>query len=223
MKLFKFLLVCVASAGLFTQAANAQVKLTLTPVASNTVSIGNSIDYILSISGLQGYDAITDYGSVIYSQNGPGLSAFNITLNFDPSLVSFSVSSFLSSFGSGVADGISSGSDTSIAGQLNLNALSLDFNRQDFIGLDATGLPINQASSFTLATITATAIGEGTGNINIDTDSSSLSDQDGNTITLNSADNGSFEAVPEPSTTALLGLAGVAVLLKFRRRFAHAA
>jgi hypothetical protein len=203
MKFLKSILACVAALALFAQAASAAVTLTLTPVTSSTVSVGDTVQYYLTISGLMSTDNVDT-----------ALSGFVITLDFDGTTVSLSLADYLSSFG-GVTETDSILTDTAVTDStLSLAAFSSTTEASAFS---------SQSSSFTLATITITAVSSGTTTISIDTDSSSLTDQNGNTIVIGSTSDATVTVVPEPSVTALVGLAGLLVFIKFRRRLAQAA
>ncbi|XHR28955.1 MAG: PEP-CTERM sorting domain-containing protein [Chthoniobacteraceae bacterium] len=228
MKFIKHLLACVAAAGLFAQAANAAVTLSLTPVTSSTLSVGDSVQYYLTISGLQstdnadtalsGFIIDLDYDSTkvtvsLSSYLTCALSGFIIDLDYDSTKVTVSLSSYLTSFG-GVTETDAIYTDTVISSNsLSLSAFSSTYDSSAYS---------SQSSSFTLATITVTGQSAGSASISIDADSS-LSDQNGNTIVVGSVTDATVTVVPEPGTTALLGLAGLLAVMKFRRRFAQAA
>ncbi|GEM_PF-6507423 len=199
MKFIKHLLACVAAVGLLAHAANAAVTLSLTPVTSSTVSVGDSVQYYLTISGLKGVD-----------NPNTALSGYIIDLEYDSTKVTVSLSSYLTSFG-GVTETNSIAVDTYTAdGLLSLAAVSSA----------SSSAFSSQVSSFTLATITVTGQSAGSASVSINSDSS-LSDQDGNTVAVGSVSDAAVTVVPEPSTAAFVGLAGLLAVMRFRRRFAQ--
>jgi len=159
------------------------------------VNVGIPVSVGLTISGLGDYAA-------------PSLSAFDLDVLFDPTILAFNAAVFgdpllgdqLDLSGSGVT-----GASISTPGTLNLFEISLEL---------PDDLNSSQADSFTLAMLTFNTIALGTSPLGISI--IELGDADGNPLTADTQV-GSVTAVPEPGTLLLIssGLAGVAYL---RRR-----
>ena len=182
---------CVACPGV----AKAQgVTLTLTPVISGTIGgIGSTTDYNLNISGLHTNPDIA---------GSPALGGYNVVLDFNPTIVSFT--SVL--YGSAVND--FAYTDSSVSGQLTLSNQSFS---------SAATLEGSQAASFTVATVTFQGTALGSSAITIDP-TTSLSDENGSSLAVVVANNSSVQVVPEPSVFGFASLGLLAVLMFQRRR-----
>lgn len=194
---------CVAFAGI-AFPASAQITLSLSPAAQTNV-IGGLSTFNLNISGLKGS---ADY-------NGPALGAFEVTLDYDASIVSLQSDTFGNL--AGVDELNNNGSaillDSSAPGEIQLTEYSTD--------LPST-LEIDQTTSFTLATFTLQGINAGTTPLAFDLSNTSLSDENGNSLDLINANSGSFTvtSVPEPSFYGLSALTlGLVGLLRIWLRF----
>jgi hypothetical protein len=172
---------------------------------------GDTVTFTLNISGLK-------YGYTSDDPKSPSLGAFDLVLDYDPTVLSLVSDSFGSSVttGSGmwVDPSNSNNSDLQIdlssAGQVNLNDISGDTAAQ----LDAS-----QAAAFSLGTVTFEAIGAGSTQLTWDS-STSLSDETGvGTLAFTTSSNQpTISAVPEPSTygIALCGLGLLLVIMSKR-------
>ncbi len=162
------------------------------------LTAGNSFTADLWISGLG-------------DNTSPALSAFDITIGFDHSKISFD--SIV--FGSGLDIGSSGDNlrETIVsADSLNIYDISYD---------DASGLVANQSESFILASITFAAIGMGNTALLISNNSLILGDENGNRLStdVDTLDL-TIDPVPEPATIILLGtgLLGLGARIKCRRK-----
>ncbi len=145
------------------------------------VSPGEDISVGLVISGLGDYSA-------------PSLGAFDITVGFDPSLLSFSdytLGPYLGDLSLGEAMDVSSGQVS--ADSVNLVELSF---------LDVASLEALQPSSFTIATLTFEGLQAGNASFHFSINA--IGDEYGNPL-------------PEPRTVLLLSLALVGIAA-FRKR-----
>lgn len=180
---------CALSVVLLSTAAHA-AQLDL---SSASISQGGTATIDLGISGLG---------------NGTALGVFDITVDFNPAVVSFGSATFgdpslgdqLDLEGFGTLQSTTSGS-----GSAELFELSFDSN---------SALTSLQATNFTLATLTFTGIAHGTSDLSLSVNA--LGDQDGNAIAPDlgsgSITVGSTTSVSEPGTWALL-IAGMSALL----------
>ena len=169
-------------------SAHAAV-ISIDPVAQD-VKLHSSVTVDINISGLAAGAA-------------PSLGAFDIDLNFDPTILSFSSATF----GAGldpVGIGTFNGATDFGGGLLNLFEVSLT---------PTVFLDLFQSDAFTLAQVTFEAIGAGLSDLGLSV--LALSDGDGNSIGAETV--GATVSVPEPSTLALLGL-GLAGLGFARRK-----
>ncbi len=170
------------------------VLLTLDP-AAQTVGTGASVALDLNVSGLSDFAA-------------PSLGAWDVDIDFDPTILSFTGAIFgnqLDLFGLGGINGV-----FDLGGIIDIFEVSLDL---------ASDLDTLQAGAFTLATLSFDAIGVGTSALTITIDD--LSDADGAALgALASGASVTVTApvsVPEPGTYLLFffGLAGIAALRRF--------
>jgi Cohesin domain len=162
-------------------SAKGGIQLTLDP-ASAQVDLGGTTDLFVGINGLG---------------DPPSLSAYDLTVNFDPTLFSFA--------------GISFG-DPSIGNQLNLSGFGtitsenagLDFINFSEVSLDsAETLDTMQASSFVLVDLEFQALNNGIGTFSI-ANTAVLGDSSGNPLTASSLGTAAIQAgtggsaTPEP-------------------------
>lgn len=194
--LVKFLLGCALVAGLAV-SASAQISLYFSP-SSQSTSPNGTVTYGLYVKGLK--------NSADYS--GPVLGGYNITLDFDASIVavqSVSFGSLLSQSGPDFQV-----ADTSTPGVLSLSEISFD---------SPSVLEAAQSASFALASVTFSGLAKGTSAISFDLANTSLSDENANTLDLaGGGAAGSVSVVPEPSVTAAaIGLAAIGAVVARRR------
>lgn len=179
--------------------AQAAVSLSLSP-AAQTAAPGDSIELMLIASGL------TEGGA-------PSLGAFDLILNYDPSILAYSGVVFGDMLGP-VFGAITFEFDDGL-GALNLAAVSLD---------DAATLDALQPGAFELATITFLATGAGVSPVAIDAQSVILGDALGAPLELGGLENASVavseqNAVPEvpaPGLAAILAAIALAVRKQLR-------
>jgi hypothetical protein len=141
---------------------------------------------------------------------GPvGIGGFDITVGYDPLLLSFNSVIFDSYLGDPTTDAIAI--DTPNSGTVNAYEVSF---------LSPSVLLQLQPDDFVLFTLNFNAIGTGTSPLTFD--SVLLSDESGNQIVPTQLRSGSvdanFNSVPEPGTILLLG-AGLLGLTALRRKF----
>lgn len=203
-----FLLVPVLlGSGLLSSAVAAEINLSVQP-STSAVPVGGNTTVDLTISGLGNGTA-------------PSLSAFDLSLGFDPMLLSVSKVSFGSS--SPPFDQLNLSNYGTIsqfiqpsAGILRLYEVSLD---------DPATLNSMQLGAFTLAEITFNGRMAGSSHLSLSV--TSLGDASGNPLFVSSVTGASVSVngssvVPEPGSAALFGLAvGLSiiwriVLRKFR-------
>jgi hypothetical protein len=193
----RFLAISAAFAAGST-AALAAINIAVDP-ANRVISLGSATDAAISIDGLG-------------TGSAPSVGAFDITVGYNPSILSFVSASFgdpslgdqldLSHLGTYVTV-------TPGAGSVNLFELSFD---------SAADLNSFQASTFRLVTLKF--MGSGVGVSPISLNLNSLADADGVGLATNLASGSiSVTAVPEPSE-ALMLLAGLAILGCWRRPLA---
>jgi len=202
MKKTSFALVLLAIAGL-TISANAASNVSLSFVNSltgtnnNTVFLGSEFTYNIVISNLHGSPN---------TANSPALSVYDLFVNYDSSQISYQRATLNDNY---VNDDPYYSDDGS--GQIELFNMSL-FNSPEF-------LQANQAALFTIGTITFKALKAGFGTLIFDSSSRMLNEyRDELTFSTESA-TVTTNAVPEPSSAALIALgAGGLVLVVLRRR-----
>jgi len=180
---------------LFTTPSHANAILTITP-DTQSVSAGSPVSFAVNISGL---------GS------GIALGAYVLDIGFDSALLNFTQATFGDPLLGDQLDLLNTGSNAPAAtpsqGKINLIEFSLD---------DPTTLIANQASNFTLTTLSFTSLTQGTSPITLSVNS--LTDANANDIqssTLNGsvAINRSLNTVSEPEALLLLMSGGLAFLL----------
>jgi hypothetical protein len=159
---------------------------------NSTISVGNLITYNINIANLKTYP------------NG-GLGAYDITVDFPSSVLSFQSATLGSGF-----DLIDSPFQTNSASQVELSNVSFD---------SAANILAAQTASFTIGTITFQAIASGTGSLTFEgLGVTSLSDEQNNSVVYSTA-GAQITAVPEPSSIALMVVgAGALAVFVFRRR-----
>jgi hypothetical protein len=179
------------------------ITLGFTP-ASQAVNAGSSFTVGVAISGLG-------------DRSSPSLSTFDLTIGFDPGLLSFAGAAFGDPVLGGDQLDLSGlgGNPASFAatapGMLNLFELSLD---------SAADLDALQAGSFTLAILTFNATRAGTGALGISINA--LGDSFGDSLAAGTS-SGSIAvnglSLPEPAVPPLLaiGLAGLACIKRKAR------
>ena len=192
MRVFPARSLLIVAAFILSSHANA-VEIFVQP-DSQPVFLGTPVEIAISVSGLG-------------VGGPPSLGAFDLDLEFDPTVLSFSSADFgdpvlgdqLDLFGLG---SIFAAADLG-GGAVNLFQVSLDL---------PSDLNILQSDSFTLATLLFDPILVGTSEITLTVNG--LADAEGAALTAD-VRNGTVGAVPEPSTWLLFG-AGLVLL--FRRR-----
>ena len=214
MKHFNLLLILEAAVFLGAVNLNAGSIILSADPSSSSVNVGGTVTVQVEIQGLQ-----SD------SPNGPSLGGYDFLFGYNPAILGDPVISF---------------GDPILGDQLALEVPSitcigtacgaasnfpLDIGE---VSLDSPSvLNADQASAFTLATITFTALGTGT--TPLDLGGVLLADENGKALTLDALEDSSVTvnsvataATPEPSTGVLLPLAvGLAGLL-LRRRWSTA-
>jgi hypothetical protein len=181
---------------LFAPPSQANIILNITP-DTQSLSVGSPVSFSINVSGL---------GS------GTALGAYDLNIGFDSALLSFSQVIFGDQTLGDQLDlshlGLNAPTATPSLGNVNLIEFSLD---------DPATLIAQQASSFTLATVSFTTLASGISPITL----SVLGLTDANAIDIpNSTVNGSVTvaSVPLPGTLWLLMSGGVTFLLTQRRR-----
>jgi len=180
---------------LLATGANAHgdgITISVMP-ASQTVSLGSSINVAVGISGLDDHTA-------------PALGVFDVSLDFDPSILSFDGAAFGDPALGDQLDPLALGNTIAFysasSGSVDLFDLSLD---------SASDLNSLQEPSFILATLSFDATGSGTSSLALTVNT--LGDADGNFLSA-ALENGSISiatsAAPEPSAA---GLAPAAIML----------
>lgn len=172
-------LLCCSTAG----TAHAAVMLSVVP-SSQTVPVGSSMSVDVNISGFGAGTA-------------PSLGTFDVTVDYDPAVLSYS----FVAFGPGL-DVLGLGSIQSVLpgfGTVNLFELSLD---------TITELNSFQQSSFSLFTLGFTVAGAGTSLISLSVNA--LGDAEGSSL-LATIQNGSVtadnpHAIPEPRLGWIVGV-----------------
>lgn len=196
---------CLAAAALPVQA----MLVSLNPSAAS-VAVGGSVNVDVVISGL--------------SAAGEIVSAYDIDILFNPSVLTASGASYDGSPWNEPPEPSGFVSDTSTPGQVYISLLSfLD---------DATLAGIQTSGSITLATLTFDGVADGSTTISfgaspvfqrnvIGRNAATLDANFGSTCIA--VGTGSCNTVPEPSSYALVALALVGMVPVLRRRSAQAA
>ena len=187
---------------LFTTPSHANAILTITP-DTQSVSAGSPVSFAVNISGL---------GS------GIALGAYVLEIGFDSALLNFSQATFGDPVLGDQLDLLNTGSNapatTPSQGKINLIEFSLD---------DPTTLIANQASNFTLTTLSFTSLTPGTSPITLSVNSltdANATDIESSTLNGSVTINRSLNTVFEPEALLLLTCGGLAFLLtQPRNRF----
>ncbi|MHB1141398.1 MAG: cohesin domain-containing protein [Sulfuricaulis sp.] len=187
----------VVSAALLFLASNTTHAATVSiDPSSQTVSTGAIVNFNLVISGLGNGSA-------------PSLGTFDLDINFNPAILSFSAVNFGDSVLGDQLDLFGFGSitsyDDSTLGTVNLFQLSFD---------DPNDLDTLQAADFTMATLTFSALSSGTSALDISINA--LGDSIGDPLAADITGGSVIvSAVPLPAAiwllgSGLLGLVGMA-------------
>ena len=179
------------------------ITLSVFPSSQN-VALGSPMNVSLRITGLG-------------NQTAPSLGTFDLNLDFDPAILSFSSVVFGDPILGDLLDptGLENTFDFTNPGfgTVELFDLSLDSARQ---------LNTLQPGSFVLGSLVFDTIGVGTSSLNLTVNS--LGDADGNALSANvqngSADVNAVSSVPEPNSGLLL-LTGAAIVMVIRMRWSY--
>ena len=198
MNIVAFCSILIAFSLFFTSVSQADITLSISP-DTQSVSLGSPVSFAVDISGL---------GS------GTALSAYDVSIGFDPTLLSYTQTNFGDPLLGDQLDlaksGLNGPSATPSTGSVDLIEFSLD---------STATLNAQQAGSFTLATLSFDTLAAGTSALSLTVNS--LSDAYGNTIAYSSLNNGSVNipsAVPLPGGLLLFMSGWSALLLAQRRR-----
>lgn len=175
-------LVCLLSL-LAAGPAQASIIIRITP-STQSVDVGTPVNVAVTISGLGDLTA-------------PSLSTFDLNINFDPTLLTFSHATFGDPVLGDQLDLLGLGSltsDTPGVGTVNLFELSFD---------SPSDLDTLQAGSFTLATLTFNAPSCGTSNLEISINA--LGDSLGDPLAA-TIQSGSITCIPEPPSLLLVSI-----------------
>ena len=189
-KLLTISFVCVC---LWGRASRADaITIGFDPAVAETTGQTLSVDLV-----------VLDLGNFI----SPSLGAFDLTLTFDPGVLSLATTSFGSFLGN-PATGEAFVSATDVGpGSVNLVGLSF---------LTASELNALQPSAFPLATLNfnALAVGETPLLLTVNT----LSNEVGESFSFVKTETGSAQVIPEPATLLLLGMGLFGVAVARRRQ-----
>ena len=210
--IMKFAVLAIVAMGLAHSASAAAVGPVLSVSGSATlVNITDTVTLTLNISGLKVGDNVDLTGS-------PSVSAFDLVLNYDPTVLTLQSSTFGSKLWlSNTSDPTYADVqiDLSTPGRVELFDLSSD---------SAATLRSLQPASFSLGTVTFAAAGIGSTKLTWDA-ATSLSDETGAaSVAFTSTDSATITSnvVPEPGTCGLVGLGLLGLLARGRRMLARA-
>jgi len=210
--ILKLTLLGVAMLGISSAAFAGTGPLLSIGGVHQTIS-GDTVTLTLNISGLQ-------QGGFTDGQAFPLLGGFNLSLDYNPAVLSLTSDSFGCSVNATTGlspDGSDLQTDSSSSGVVSLND----------IGLDTAS---TQATSFELATLTFQAVGTGSSPLAWDFTpgtGTNLTDPNGNDVAFTTTNNATISyngsnltVVPEPGTyaAALSGLGMLVLVLSKRSR-----